>query len=621
MSKKKRTYLLERVDDTDVVQLYCDDFANLDPNDKMLGYFLSLAAREGRAIAIDQSSPFASGLKQLLEKMLTHNLVKDAADLEKIRDYMKKFWISQGPYHHASGKKILLDIPADKFQRMIYGLVPHPEYWTAAVCDPTFQSSNCNKSAQDIIAESHNNFYHGVAFSEVDAWAKENERYPLNSTVEKIGSRITESVWRAGVGNVPPGLYAMQLTWIVAHLLTAVKYAAPQQQKAITALAEFFQTGDPKLFDRFNIEWVSYDTPVDFILGFIETYLDPRGMKGSFEGIVHAVDSEATAIMGKLGSEAAYFESRMPWNDKYKNLNAKPLPFRVVNTIFACGNAGPIMPIGINLPNDNQIREKYGSKSVMLKNIMGTYRETSGTTMLREFAWDEEEVALAGKYGDLEDDLHVAMHEVLGHASGKMARAEDPNKLLPGCYSTLEEGRADLIALWLIFDPKLKELGLVPNDDVGRAAYQHYVRNGGLMQLRRVTEGDKLEEPHMQNRQLIVRYVMENSDAVSVRARNSKTYFVVTDFVKMREKIGELLAEIMRIKAEGDFPAAKALVERYATKVDAKLRDEVVRRAKALDIPNYTAFVMPEPKLVYRNGVPDIKLTYPMNITKQMLNW
>ncbi len=620
-----RQYLLERVGDTDVVQLYCDDFRNFDWENRMLVYYLAQAARAGRSITIDQSSPFASDLKSFLERLVTL-LPRDPESeiiFSKINQYLKKFWISQGPYDHASGKKILLDMTQDEFVRIAerFILTPDAVDWAKVLCDPEYMPSNCNKSASDIIASSYNNFYHGLTFAEIEEWAKDNEKYPLNSTMLKIEQGIVERVWRSGNLSTLQGLYAKQLSIINKHLRSAVRYANPAQRKAILSLVYFFETGDPKLFDQFNIEWVGYDTSVDFILGFIETYLDPRGAKGSYEGIVYTVDTEATAVMAKLGSEAAYFESRMPWDDKYKNPNVKPLEFRVVNVVFACGNSGPMMPIGINLPNDNAIRERYGSKSVMLKNVMATYRKTSGGKMLREFAWNDEEVALIEKWGDLEEDLHVAMHEVLGHASGKVVCTEDPHKLLPGCYSTLEEARADLVALWLIFDPKLKELGLVSSDEVGRAAYQSYVRIGGVTQLRRVTEGDTLEESHMKNRQLIVHYIMDKSDAVSVRIRDGKTYFVVTDFEKMREKVGELLAEIMRIKAEGDLPAAKALIERYATKIDTHLRDEVVRRAKALDIASFAAFVMPEPVLVSHDGKRDVELQDPLDLTKQMMNW
>jgi len=622
MSKENRKCLLERVDDTNVVQLYCDDFDNLDPKDKILAYHLSQAARAGRSITIDQASPFSRNLQKLLESMLTSpSSFPTEQHLNKIHEYLKKFWISQGPYNHGSRKKTLLDMAPDEFMKIALQFTSKADYWAKVLCDSAYLPSNCDKSANDIIAASSSNFYHGLTFQEVEEWARKDEKYPLNSSVAKTDQGIIEHIWRSGNIQVIPGLYAAELTRINGHLRAAADYASPAQRTAILSLVDFFETGDPKDFERFNIEWVGYDTTIDFILGFIETYLDPRGMKGSYEGIIHAVDTEATAIMAKLGHEAAYFESRMPWDDKYKNPNVKPLAFRVVNVISACGDAGPIMPIGVNLPNDNSIRERYGSKSVMLKNIMSTYRKTMGGKLLREFAWDEEEIALGEKWGDLDGDLQVAMHEVLGHASGKMARSEDPSKLLPGCYSTLEEARADLVALWLIFDPKLKELGLVPSDNVGRASYQNYVRSGGIMQLRRITEGDTIEESHAKNRQLIVRYIMDKSDAVSTRIRDSKTYFVVTNFEEMRKKVGELLAEIMRIKAEGDLPAAKTLIERYGTKIDTKLRDEVIRRTKALDAPNFTAFVMPELSLVHHNGSVDVELSYPLDLTKQMMTW
>ena len=622
MSETERKYLLERVGDTNVAQMYCDDFANLDHRNRMLAYHLSQAAKAGRSIMIDQTSPLALSIKKMMERILTCSTFLSSEVVKlKVREYLKKFWINNGPYDHSSGRKILIGMSKEEFIKAFSGFIPSVEYWATVLCDPEYLPTNCNKTAADIIVASSSNFYSGLTFAEVKEWAEKNEKYPLNSTVVKTDKGIVERVWRCGNSTVESGLYRNQLLKINHHLRGAAKYATVDQKGAILSLVEFFETGDPKTFERFNIEWIGYNATVDFILGFIETYLDPRGAKGSFEGVVHSVDTDATAIMTKLGSEAAYFESRMPWDDKYKNPKIQPLDFRVVNIIFSCGDSGPMMPIGINLPNDDATRERYGSKSVMLKNVMGTYRKISGGKMLREFAWDEAEISLDEKWGDLDEDLHVAMHEVLGHASGKTLCAEDPHKLLPGCYATLEEARADLVALWLIFDQKLKEMGLVPTDDVGRVAYQSYVRSGGITQLRRVTEGDILEEDHMKNRQLVVHYIMDKSDAISVRVREGKTYFVVTDFEKMREKVGELLAEIMRIKAEGDLPAAKELIARYGTKINTKLRDEVVSRAKAINIPSYTAFVMPEPRLTCKDRVVDVELCYPQDLTRQMMNW
>ncbi|MDA2922304.1 dipeptidyl peptidase 3 [Patescibacteria group bacterium AH-259-L07] len=620
MNSKKETdrkYLLERVGDIDVAQLYCDDFFNLDPKDKLLAYYLSKAARAGQNIALDQSSPHTLEIERKLISLYQFPQVLPWIR-EKIHTYLKELWIHGGIYHQWTARKLSLDLTEQQLLAAARVGGVNVDDVVNILIDPNVKPMNCNKGASDIIQQSYNNYYPGLTFDEVEKWAKEHEQHPLNSQVVKENKTLRERVWRTGNKDIAPGMYAAELTKVNHYLAQAMKYAAHPQKQAIQLLMKFFETGDLEDFKAFNIAWVQYEAPVEFILGFIETNLDPRSAKGRYEGIVHAVDTESTAVMAKLGHEARYFESVMPWDDKYKNPQVKPLDFRVVNIIFSCGDAGPLIPIGINLPNDDQIRQQYGSKSVMLKNIMETDRKTFRKKLLREFAWDTQEVELYEKWADLCEDLRIAMHEVLGHASGRVVCDWDPSKLLPGCYATLEEVRADLVALWLMFDPKLQELGLVDDvDTIGRVAYQSYVTDGGLFQLRRVPTADTLEEDHMKNRQLITHYILENSDAIAVKKKNGKTYLCVTDFETMRQMIGKLLAEIMRIKAEGDLSSARALIERYGTKVNTQLRDEVVRRVADLDIASHTAFVMPEPYLV--RG--DSRLRYPSDLTDQMLRF
>jgi dipeptidyl-peptidase III len=476
------------------------------------------------------------------------------------------------------------------------------------------------------------NFYaRGLTFAQVDAWAKAGkEKNPLNSFVSKERGKLEEKVWRAGGGGAPAGLYSADLKAVIKYLEMAIPYASSDYQaETIRKLIRFFETGNVEDFRQYNIHWVKDTSNVDFIMGFIEVYLDPRGQKAEWEASIFCTDPEQTRLMQNLAKFAQYFEDKAPWNDTFKKkIDHSPIA-NVINVVTGTGGTGPISPIGINLPNEQAIRQQYGSKSVLLHNIVEAYEKSQGKVLVKEFAWDAEEVAMDDKYGSRADNLHTAMHEVIGHGSGKVSdklRGKDPSDFLPGYYNTLEEARADLVALWNGWDDKLVDIGLAKDKEEARKIGETMLRQAvrvALTQLRRIGKSDQLSEDHMKDRALIGHYLIEHSNGVKVEVRDGKTYYRILDFEAARKTVGELLAEVMRIKAEGDLSAAKALIDKYGLKVDPKLRGEVQERVKKLDIAAYSGFVMPrlEPVRDAQGKVVDVKVTYPMDLAKQMIEY
>jgi dipeptidyl-peptidase-3 len=476
------------------------------------------------------------------------------------------------------------------------------------------------------------NYYgRNITYQEVERWAAAGkEKHPLNSKVVKENGKLVEKVWCAGGDGVPPGMYAPQLKAVIANLEAAIPYAASGvQEQTVRLLVRFLRTGDQQDFRKYNIHWVSDSSNVDFILGFIEGYLDPRGQKSEFEASVYYTDPGQTHMMRKLATYAQYFENKAPWAEAYrKQIEQTPIA-NVINVMAQTGGTGPVSPIGINLPNEQAIRELHGSKSVLLHNVVDAYEKSSGADLLREFAVDQAEIDDQKSYGTAADNLHTAMHEVIGHASGKMSDrlvGKEPADFFPGYYNTLEEARADLVALWNVWDEKLVEIGVAKDPGEARkiaeTMYQQTVRVA-ISQLRRIGNNTQLEEDHMKNRQLIVNWIMKNSNAIAVSQREGKTYYRITDYENMRSMVGKLLAEIMRIKAEGDFKAAKELIDTYGLKVDVALRDEVQSRVRSLDAPAYTGFVEPvlTPVMDPEGTIIDVKVAYPLSLADQMLSW
>jgi dipeptidyl-peptidase-3 len=475
-------------------------------------------------------------------------------------------------------------------------------------------------AGKDILTGSANNLYAGgVAVNDLKGFT---EKYGLNSRLVKSNGKLTEEVYKID------GRYAKQISAIVQHLQDAIPYATEPMQNALRALIQWYRTGEQGDRERYDIAWVADKaSPVDTINGFIEVYLDPRGIKGSWEALVFAIDPEKTATIKKIGDNAQWFEDRMPYDAKYRKPDVKGIIANAIDVIVETGDSGPVTPVGINLPNDQRIREQYGSKSVSLANVIEAYDKSTPGTMRGEFSWTPEEAQRAEKYGSIADNLHTDMHEVIGHASGQQAAGfkGTPQQAIKEHFSALEEGRADLVGLYYLADPKLVEIGVIPaadHDNIVRAEYEGYARNA-LVQLRRVRQGDTIAEDHMRNRQMIVRWLMANTKAIEQRTRDGKTYLVMVDPQAFREGVGRLLAEVQRIKSEGDYAAAAKLFDTYGVRFDPKLRDEVVSRVDKLNLASYSGFVQPklEPVVGSDGKISDVKISYPLDLTTQMLEW
>ena len=450
------------------------------------------------------------------------------------------------------------------------------------------------------------------------------ERYPLNSRLVMRDGRLEEEVYRIDGG----GRYAEELEEVVRHLEAAIPFATEPMAAALEALVQWNRTGEPADRRAYDIAWVADQaSPVDTINGFTEVYMDARGAKGAWEALVYYINREKTEAIRTLAEHAQWFEDHMPWDPSYRKEGVRGITANAIEVVVEIGDSGPITPIGINLPNDQTVREEYGSKSISLSNVIEAYDLSQPPAYLAEFTWDEAEHARAEQWGSLAGDLTVNMHEVIGHASGQLAERLGGNAqpFLREQYSALEEARADLVALYFIADPKLAEIGIVDaadQADIVLAEYESYARNA-ILQLRRVREGDQLEQDHMRNRQMVVRWLIDNTEAVEVRRRDGKTYNVVTDAQAFRAGVGRLLAEVQRIKSEGDYDAARALFESYGIRFDPALRDEVVERVAGVDLPSYTGFVMPKLEAVTGadGSITDVLISYPQDFTQQMLEY
>ncbi len=631
-----RKYLLERVDDAAVVQVYADGFEKLPLDQKTLVWHLYQAALAGRDIYYDQRYAQNLEMRNVLEEILTHPAGIDPATLSEIQRYTKLFWLNTGPYNNLTARKFVLKCTPEAFAAAAQKAVQNgatiagagetldaklarlkPAFFDASV-DPIVTNKTPGPG-KDILASSANNLYVGVTMKDLEAF---DEHHGLNSRLVKQDGKLVEEVYKVG------GHYDAQIRNIVSHLEAALPYATEPMAKALRALIKFYTTGETADRVAYDIAWVEdKSSPVDTINGFIEVYMDPRGVKGSWEALVFYVNRDKTEGIRKLAADAQWFEDRMPWAAQYRKQGVRGITANAIDVVVEAGDSGPITPVGINLPNDQDVREQHGSKSVSLSNVTEAYDKSTQPEFRKEFAWTPEEAERAEKWNSIAGELLTNMHEVIGHASGKIADRlkGNPSAALKEQYSALEEARADLVALYFLPNPKLAELGLVrPEDqaDIVRTEYEGYTRNA-LVQLRRVREGTQIEEDHMRNRQMVVRWLMANTKAIDVRQRDGKTYYVMTDPVAFQEGVGRLLAEVQRIKAEGDYAAAKKLFETYGVHFDPKLRDEVVARVDHLNMPSYTGFV--QPKLTAVTGsdgkITDVKISYPMDLTTQMLEY
>jgi dipeptidyl-peptidase-3 len=632
----ERKYLLERVDDASIVQLYADGFASLPLREKTLIWHLSQAALAGRDIFIDQKHRDALEMRAILEQIVARPQGVDAAALAEIQRYTKLFWINNGPYNNLTARKFVLKTTPEAFAAAAKAVAAgggtfatrNGETLDAMLArlqpmffDPNVDPIVTNKNpgpGKDILSASANNLYSGVSLADLRGFTEKNG---LNSRLVKQNGRLVEEVYKID------GRYDPQITEIVRHLEAAIPFATEPMAHALRALVQWYRTGDDADRAKFDIAWVQdKNSPVDTINGFIEVYLDARGIKGSWEGLVFYVNQEKTARIKTLATNAQWFEDRMPWDPKYRKPMVQGIVANAIDVVIETGDSGPVTPIGINLPNDQAIRERYGSKSVALSNVTEASNNATPGSMRSEFSWDAAEAERAAKFASLAGELTTDMHEVIGHASGRQADGKaSPQALVKEYFSALEEGRADLVGLYFIADPKLVELGVIPaadHDNIVRAEYEAYTRNA-LVQLRRIEQGDQIEEDHMRNRQMIVRWLMANTKAIEQRTRDGKTYLVMIDPAAFREGVGRLLAQVQRIKSEGDYAAAKALFDMHGVRFDPKQRDEVVTRVRALNLPSYSGFVMPKltPVTGADGKITDVTISYPLDLTTQMLEW
>lgn len=636
--------LVDRVGITGFIQLEADSFQELSPRQQTLAYWLSQASIAIDPIIYDQNSIWGLRQKRLLEGIVSAT----GSAHPKIVAFTKLFWANRGNHEDNTAQKFLPDCTFEEmkaaageafrkgaYSRGAYGLPAlaneaamsrEVDALRASLFDPNFEPSITAKSPRgklDILQASANNFYHNVTLAELTGF---HETHPLNSRLVKEDSgKLVEEVYRAGTpdGKIPPGAYAMFLKKAIDSLEKTRPFAEPGQDAVIAALVRYYQTGDPAEWLHFGSLWVGSNQPVDFANGFIEVYRDARAAKGTSQSFVSITDEKMNHLMVTLAANAQYFEDRAPWLPQYKKQGVKPPLAKAVETVVETGDFHA-NTIGDNLPNENEIREKYGTKSFLFTGSSRTIRRASGFGSLEEFAATPEEVAIGKKYGDEASDLMTALHEIIGHGSGKLNPKfqSGTESILKEYYSAMEEARADLMALWNITDPKLQQLGLVSSPDVAKAMYYSAVRVG-LTQLQRIPKGDTIEEDHQRNRQLIVNYIMDKTGAIQKVERNGKAYLLLKDFDKMHQGVGMLLAELMRCKAEGDYAALKALIDKYGVHFDPAVRDQVVARYKKLDVPAYWCGINTDLKAKFdpAGKVTAVSASYPRDYVRQQLGY
>lgn len=637
-------YVTEQFADLRIQRYKADGFENLTLQQKKLVYYLYQAALYGRDIIWDQNYKHNLLIRKTLEAIVkSYNGDRNTPEFSKFMEYTKRVWFSNGIHHHYSNKKFLPEFSKKYFYELIknsnHQELPLKENETLdefikklepIIFDPNVDAIKVNQDPKyDLIKSSAVNFYENLTQKEAENYYKKiiNPKdtrpisYGLNSKLIKENGKIVERYWKLN------GMYDQAIQKIVYWLKKAVEVAENEQQrKALNLLIEYYETGDLKKWDEYNIEWVKDTSSViDVVNGFIETYNDPLGYRGTFESVVSFKDLEATKRIKAISENAQWFEDNSPIMPEHKKKNVKGISAKVITVVVESGDASPSTPIGINLPNAEWIRKEHGSKSVNLGNIVHSYNKaTESSGLIEEFAFSNEEIERAKKYGALGSDLHTDMHEVIGHASGQLnPGVGQPNETLKNYASTLEEARADLVALYFIMDKKLIDIGVMPSLEVGKAEYDSYIRNGLMVQLARIKPGENLEEAHMRNRQLVAKWVYEkglSENVIEKKAKDGKTYFVINDYEKLRNLFGQLLREIQRIKSEGDYEAGKNLVENYGVKVDTEIHKEVLERYKKLNIAPYAGFINPKLTPVMKGDeIIDIKIEYPEDFTEQML--
>ena len=626
-------YLSEQFADLKIVRYQIPGWEKLTKKQRKLVYFLYQSGLAGRDIIWDQNYRHNLEIRDVLEAIFQNSTVKEGADWDAFVTYTKRVWFSNGIHHHYSMNKIPAEFSQSFFDEQLAALdLSISDEARKAIFDPAFDAKKVNLDPdKGLVKGSAVNFFDpDITEAEVDAFYekmidKEDPTpisYGLNSKLVRTeDGSLKEEIYKIG------GLYGPALEEVNKWLEKAKAVAENEDQaKSIDLLMKYYATGDLKVWDEFNIAWVKTAGDIDFIHGFVEVYNDPKGFRGSFETIIEVTDFDASARMKMLQDSVQWFEDNSSIQDEHKKENVTGVTYKVVSVAGESGDASPSTPIGVNLPNANWIRTMHGSKSVSLGNIVSAYSGAAGEGFLEEFGFDQERIDRAKKHGKLGSKLHTALHEVVGHASGKLnPGVGTPKETLKNYASTLEEARADLVALFFLMDEKMVELGLMPSLEVGKAEYDSYILNGMMAQLRRLEAGDDIEEAHMRNRQLVASWAYEKGEAEGVIEKvnkEGKTHFVVRDYMKLKVIFGDLLREIQRTKSEGDYEAGRNLVEGYGVKVDQALHKEVLERAETLKSAPYGGFINPKLVPVMENGaIVDVNVEYPTSFAGQMLEY
>lgn len=622
--------------DVRVLRYQVPGWEQLSLQQKKLAYYLTMAGLSGRDILWDQNYRHNLEVRKALEKILRdYKGERSGADWDNFMLYAKQVFFANGIHHHYGMGKFMPNFPRPYFDSLVAGSGAGIAKETVDILfDPAVDTKKVSLDRdKDVVLASAVNFYgDDVNAKEVAAFyaAREdkNDSTPLSwglnsKLVRGADGKLMEQTWKVG------GMYGAALSEVVKWLEKAKEVAEnPQQAKAIGLLIEYYKTGDLKTWDDFNVAWVQDTTStVDFINGFVEVYNDPLGRRGSFESCVEVMDPAATRNMRVIQEHAQWFEDNSPLMPEHKKKNVVGITYRFINTCGEAGDAAPSTPIGVNLPNADWIRKDHGSKSVSLGNIIDAYDLSTGESSLKEFCYDQAEIDRATKYGSLAGKVHTALHEVIGHASGQLEPGvAGPEATLKTYASTLEEGRADLVALYYMMDPKLVEWGVMPSLEAGKAEYDGYIRNGLMTQLRRLKLGDQVEEAHMRNRQWVSAWVFEKGqpDSVILKVvRDGKTYFHIRDYNKLRDLFGQLLREVQRIKSQGDHQAGHDLVENYGVKVDPTMHAEVLKRSENIKTAPYAGFIQPRlvPVTDAAGNITDVKVEYPDDFIGQMLEF
>ena len=629
--------------DLQLLRYRLEGFEQLTLKQKQLVYYLSQATLFGRDITFDQFGKYNLRIRKALELVYTDSRVAHDDNFRALEIYLKRIWFSSGIHHHYGSDKFQPDFTPEYLRKAFHAVdacrLPLAEGQTIdEFCNEVFPvifNSNVlpkrvNKAdGQDLLATSACNFYQNVSQQEAELFyaqkkqenaSNEPPSFGLNTTLVKNAEGVIyEESWTAD------GRYANAIRHIVYWLSKASEVAEnDQQRKTIQLLIDYYQTGDLHTFDQYSIQWLqTLDTKVDFINGFIEVYGDPLGLKGSWEGLVEYVDEVATQRTRTISEQAQWFEDHSPVDPRFRKSQVKGVSARVICAAMLGGDEYPATAIGINLPNADWIRARYGSKSITISNITDAYNKAAhGNGFKEEFVIDKETLSMIDRYGDACDDLHTDLHECLGHGSGQLLPGVDPDAL-KAYGNTIEEARADLFALYYLADPKLIELGLLPDGEAYKAAYYSYMMNGLMTQLVRIEPGRQIEEAHMRNRALIAHWCLEHGQCMQLVKREGKTFLLINSYEELRQLVANLLAEIQRIKSEGDFEAARLLVERYAVKVDAKLHAEVLNRYKKLNLAPYKGFINPWllPVTDAEGNITDIQVNYSESYAHQMLRY